>query len=148
MYDLLIRELELSRTARESQYAIYAADTGVECALYWDFKYGTVNPSDIDGSAFATSSAQTDKAGAGQALCDGQDITNNSIIPFVWTIVTNAPTTTTTFKISSDTVAGPCATVTVAKAGNPPSTVITSRGYNTCLDTGQVQIERALEVNY
>lgn len=148
IYDLLIRELELSQTARESQYAIYAADTGVECALYWDINYGDLNSADIDGSAFATTSPYTDHASAGQAFCAGQDITNNVVLSFPWERVTAAPTTTTTFKVSSTTAAGPCATVTVAKAGNPPATQIISRGYNTCITGGTVQLERALEVNY
>ena len=41
IYDLTIRELDLSATATQSQYAIYAADTGVECALYWDIQNPT-----------------------------------------------------------------------------------------------------------
>jgi hypothetical protein len=36
IYELLIRELELSQVATQSQFAIYAADAGAECALYWD----------------------------------------------------------------------------------------------------------------
>ena len=40
IYDLTVRELDLSATATQSQYAIYAADSGAECALYWDNKYG------------------------------------------------------------------------------------------------------------
>jgi hypothetical protein len=50
IFDLTIRELDLSATATQSQFAIYAADTGADCALYWDFKY-----TDEDGSAFGTS---------------------------------------------------------------------------------------------
>lgn len=33
---LAYKSLILSSTARESQYAFYAADTALECALYWD----------------------------------------------------------------------------------------------------------------
>src|ERR1700733_4650641 len=44
-----VREAFLSDAAVDSQYAFYAADTGTECALYWDLK-------DPQGfSAFATS---------------------------------------------------------------------------------------------
>jgi|GEM_PF-394079 len=38
IYELLIRELELAQVATQSQFAIYAADAGAECALYWDNK--------------------------------------------------------------------------------------------------------------
>ncbi len=44
----IIRELLISSTGRESQKAFFAADSGVECALYWDLKQ----------NAFATSSTQ------------------------------------------------------------------------------------------
>jgi len=34
----IIRELLISSIGRESQKAFFAADSGVECALYWDLK--------------------------------------------------------------------------------------------------------------
>src|SRR3989338_283641 len=70
IYDLTIRELDLSATATQSQYAIYAADTGVECALYWDYK--CAGGGCADGSAFATSSSYL---GATSGVsCNGQDV--------------------------------------------------------------------------
>ena len=33
IYDITVRELNLSEAATQSQYAVYAADTGAECAL-------------------------------------------------------------------------------------------------------------------
>ncbi len=44
----IIRELLISSVGRESQKAFFAADSGVECALYWDLKQ----------NAFKTSSTQ------------------------------------------------------------------------------------------
>lgn len=35
IFDITVRELRLSSIARESQVAVYAADAGAECALYW-----------------------------------------------------------------------------------------------------------------
>ena len=35
---LILGEVVLSRSGRESQKAFYAADSGVECALYWDLE--------------------------------------------------------------------------------------------------------------
>ncbi|MDP4020966.1 MAG: hypothetical protein Q8P58_02930 [Candidatus Adlerbacteria bacterium] len=150
IYELLIRELELSQTARESQYAIYAADTGAECALYWDLNY-----SDSDGSAFATSSLDT-SVGSGMT-CNGQNIVIGAApLNTPWTTDTPPRTSTsatTVFVISlGTTVEDPYAIVTVEKEatspGNPSSTKVTSQGRNTYSSTGQVQIERALEVNY
>ena len=72
IYELLVRELDLSQTARESQYAIYAADTGAECALYWDNKAPLLNGAT---SVFATSSdAGNSNPPANGVLCNGQDI--------------------------------------------------------------------------
>jgi len=34
---IALKQLSISTLGRESQYAFYAANTGAECALYWDF---------------------------------------------------------------------------------------------------------------
>ena len=39
IFSISNKELVLSTTARDSQYAFYAADAGLECALYWDLQY-------------------------------------------------------------------------------------------------------------
>ncbi len=38
MFTIAQKEIILSSLGRDSQYAFYAADSGAECALYWDFK--------------------------------------------------------------------------------------------------------------
>jgi Tfp pilus assembly protein PilX len=43
VYGIIIREIELSGLGRESQIAFYAADSGTECALYWDIKKGAIS---------------------------------------------------------------------------------------------------------
>lgn len=162
IYDLLIRELALSQMATQSQYAIYAADTGAECALYWDLKYNSVSPTDADGSAFATSSNYVSGGtGAGQAVvCNSQNIAAASSITSFnntpgnantgWSVVAPSATmATTTFWISMGTTAtAPCAKIEVGKAGNPSQTTIISHGFNTCTTAGIVRLERALQVNY
>ncbi len=50
--NIVSTEISLSNTSRQSQLAFYAADTGVDCAIYWD----TINDGG-PGSAFATSSS-------------------------------------------------------------------------------------------
>lgn len=50
IFQIAYLQLLLSSTGRDSQFAFYAADTGAECALYWDRKYS--QPSD-DGSGSA-----------------------------------------------------------------------------------------------
>ena len=166
IYDLFLRSLSLSQLATQSQYAIYAADTGAECALYWDLKYTDLVPGDLDQSAFATSSDYTSGGtGAGNAVvCNSQNIaaaasgalqtsgfsntptnSNNG-----WDVVApNNTTATTTFWISmGTTAAAPCAKVEVGKSGVVSQTTIISHGYNTCSAAGTLRLERTIQVNY
>ena len=162
IYDLLLRSLSLSQIATQSQYAIYAADTGAECALYWDLKYTDLVPGDADGSAFATSSDYTTGGtGAGQAIvCNSQNIDAASAISGFQNTISNAnigwdiaapsaTLATTTFWISlGTTAAAPCAKVEVGKAGVVSQTTIVSHGYNTCSAANTLRLERTLQVNY
>ncbi len=146
IYDLLIREIELSKTATESQYAIYAADTGAECALYWDLHYNGTD------TAFATSTQSSPPVS--NIFCNEQDIAAAAVAVSTWPVSSNALNATTTFQVSliSGNAASPCAIVTVAKsassASDPSETVITSRGRNTCNFGAPLQLERALQIVY
>ena len=141
------KELLLSSSGRESQFAFYAADTGVECAMYSDFG--------VNGGAFS------DKTNSPPLLkCNGQ----NSIKPTGPSIVSSPPNTDTvefTFKIPLDRSGNanlplPCAFVTVDKQyskdpGTPLlKTIIQSKGYNTGCDvtTDPRKVERGLRVAY
>ena len=138
-----MRELDLSGTATQSQYAKYAADTGAECALYWDLKcplpYCTSGAA--AGSAFATSSQSvTPPSGV---VCNGVDVTAAPT-----SMVLTAATTTITVTFLPQSY---CASVTIAKSGIPTKTVITSKGYNAaCPPTavGSTRLERVLQVSY
>lgn len=151
IFDLTIRELDLSAVATQSQYAIYAADTGAECALYWDSKCTLANCSTqgASASAFATSSTDTHAPASG-VICNGQDITTtwNTATPIAPTAT--AATTTFTMFVSAQSQASvttTCATVTVAKNGNPAQTTVISHGYNTCAGNA-LQLERVFQVSY
>jgi hypothetical protein len=157
IYDILNRSLALSGFATQSQYAIYAADTGAECALYWDLKYinaGT-NNNGGSGSVFSTSSADTLEPTSG-ALCNTQDVlpTTGSLPlnaltpPLVTTKYEIAGYASTTFWMSmGTTAAAPCAKVEIGKRGNPSQTLIISRGYNTC-SPNALRLERTIQVSY
>lgn len=56
--NLIIGQIQLSGTGRDSQFAFYAADSGAECASYWD----------RIGNKFSTSSASS-------IVCAGQSRT-------------------------------------------------------------------------
>ena len=53
------RELILSSTSRNSTYSFYAADTGTECAYYWDNILDNITRAP---SAFATRAAASSSA--------------------------------------------------------------------------------------
>jgi len=127
---LAVRESFLTTSSQDSQYAFYAADTGIECALYWDVK----NPSGF--SAFSTSTAST-------IYCN-QDSNNPN----------NPPPPENTVGGSSESVftitflpQPYCATVTVNKPSDG-STEIESLGFNTCDPTNPRRVERAVKVSY
>ncbi len=135
------KEFLLSSAARESVYAFYAADTGLECAVYWDSK-----------GKFATSTLAT-LVSCGDA--SGQPIVLNSDI--------YGPYTTIFHVKNSDNRS--CAIVSIRQeyksdASNNlvPVTTIESRGYNTGWDNASnvcnespinpKRVERAIRYSY
>lgn len=118
VFNLSLKELILSSGGRESQFAFYAADTGTECALYWDLKE----------NSFATSSTSN-------INCNEQVIEN----------VGGSLISTFTFNFSPDPY---CATVTVIKNSEMTQTTIESRGYNTCDISNPRRVERGIKVSY
>jgi len=152
IFDITLREIDLSNAATQSQYAVYVADSGAECALYWDSSYtnGTTNNNGGSKSAFATSSNDAQFATSG-TICNGSDVAAPAVTAGTWPQSTNANAATTTFTINGTAIAGknqtPCAIVYVAKVGNPSVTTITAHGYNTCA-SGPLQLERVFQVTY
>lgn len=147
IFDLTIRELDLSGTTTQSQYAIYAADTGAECALYWDVKsssFGTSSTSVWPSSDVDCNGADVAAAGTPPATFSTPQTTGNGWS--AWSKTSTASAATTTFYVTFAPQPY-CVKVEVAKNGNPAATTIISHGYNTCTG-GTLQLERALQVNY
>lgn len=118
--NITLKELILSSAGRESQFAFFAADSGAECALYWDLKY----------DSFATSSASS-------ITCAGETIPNMGGGG-------NAnPTSVFNLTFAPENY---CAEVSVTKEGL--STILESRGYNTCDTANSRRVERAIRVRY
>lgn len=135
---LSVKQQIISSIGKESQFAFYAADTGIECALYWDFK-GT--------DVFATPSQPTPPSS--DVKCNNLDVDDD-----LWSITTNADGSVTTkfaFDFPPQTY---CAMVTVTKSADL-RTKIESRGYNnasrslsSCQSSNPRTVERAIRVNY
>ncbi|HEC32849.1 MAG TPA: hypothetical protein ENI63_01150 [Candidatus Kaiserbacteria bacterium] len=121
IFNITIKELLLSSSGRDSQFAFYAADSGTECALYWDQK----------GGGFSTSTP-------GTISCNGSSITNVGGVGY---------DTAMTFQFEVD---GFCSIVSVIKSQTHPRTKIESKGYNTTCDNtiNPRRIERAIRVTY
>jgi len=121
IFNITIKELALSSSSRESQFAFYAADTGIECALFWDFQH---NAFDVTKTS--------DIVCAGQSIEDvGGGGFNN---PSTFTIdLTPLPY---------------CTIVSVTKQESPRRTLVEARGYNTCDTENPRRVERAIRATY
>ena len=143
IFNLTVKELLLSSSGRESQFSFYAADTGAECALYWDFKGLYIFATSTDNRVPSPASAD----------CIGQNININPTVT-VDPVSPNASSASTKFELIIPNIQGEnsCATVTVSKSFDSltqiMSTVVDSRGYNTCITTDPNRTERALRVSY
>lgn len=119
------KEIKFGTSARDTNDAFAAADTGIECALFYDKSLTASN-------AFGGTASMT---------CSGLSIIPVASPANFWTFVITG--------IGSSSQS--CAKVTVDKTV-PPATVITSKGYNigsgACNYTNPNHIERELEVRY
>lgn len=128
LLDISYKQVILSSTARQSQYAFYAADTAMECALYWDQKQ----------NAFSYT------APLATIRCSATDITPSTSV--------SGGIRTTTF--STPCVNGVSGSVTVYKtngaicSGTSATSCIYASGYNTCTSSDPRRIERGLKVFY
>ncbi|MES2225693.1 MAG: hypothetical protein V4480_02690 [Patescibacteria group bacterium] len=133
LLDVAYKQVLLSSSAKQSQYAFYNADSALECALYWD----------QTSNAFSYSAP----APGGSIVCDSQAVKAYSSTQDAF-----AGLRTTVFG-TSDTSDPTCtgsnisATVTVLKQTDG-STRIYADGYNTCNASSNTRIERGLKVHY
>lgn len=137
IFNISLKELILSSGGRESQFAFYAADSGIECALYWDIKH----------SVFATSTHSG--SSPSNIFCNNQDITANEY--WLWKkdppTTDNKAETTFSFKMFPDDLTRlDCVVVIVHKENG--ATWIESRGYNTCDVNSLRRVERGLRMTY
>lgn len=123
--NIALKEVKFGTSARETNNAFFAADTGIECALIND-KAG--------GSLFVSS-------GSPVLNCNNTNISTVENTAGFWTFVIPG--------IGEDTQS--CAKVTVDKTASPVTTV-TSKGYNIgdvlCSSSNPDRIERELQTSY
>jgi hypothetical protein len=130
IFGIMIKELKLAQFGQESQVAYYAAESGIECALFWGLTEG-IFPS---GGAFTCN-------------YDSSFPTENS-----WSttdpLVCSGPLCIfqVNYRAGSSGVHYPCAYVTVDTSGS--NTVVQSRGYNTCAPDFPRRVERGVEATF
>jgi hypothetical protein len=125
IFQIARKEITLSSLGRDSQFAFYAADTGAECALYWDVRYGY----------FATSSPSI------TPFCDGDTTLgatgHSATLPY-----------TVSFEFEPN---GICSRVYVTKSEASPHTVIHADGFSTncaTIATNPRALQRSVELRY
>ena len=164
MISIALKQVVLSGSGRDSEYAFYASNTGAECATYWDlasssvFTTATIPGANVRCLGHALASKWTLDNGilVAGALETTSTCNPNSADPSTdqdWCFYDNG----SDLKIAKFRIAYSdkpyCADVIVKKdidttTGLVATTTVTSRGYNSCDTANPRRIERALEFSY
>ncbi|MFA7285530.1 MAG: hypothetical protein WC011_01630 [Candidatus Paceibacterota bacterium] len=144
--DITYKEISFGTSAKNTGEAFFASDTGIECALYYDFKGvqtsfgGYENPFGYNGAEPLTLECARNQFG----FTGGYSPTGP------WTFIL--------FNLGTSGKA--CAVVTVTKDFNDindpddDETIIVSKGYNTggdnisCTSNSPTRVEREIELRY
>ncbi|MBI2047816.1 MAG: hypothetical protein HYT27_01635 [Parcubacteria group bacterium] len=132
--NIVNKGLILASSGRLSQTAFYAADGGIECALYWDRTHVG-----FPITVFATSTFSVSPTSG--VVCASEDVAGTWVLSGQ-----TASAATTVFDLAFDN--GTCSTVTVLKTESGVVTVINALGYSTCNTDSPRRIERAIRVRY
>ncbi len=140
IFSIATRETILSSTSREAQFAFYAADAGVECALYYQTHFPQAFTSSNNGFS---GSAPGSIPNCGSSNLDGSGENGTIQNPYQ-------------FDIMTDSLQKTCAHVTVYDQDSSTRRII-SEGYNICsLDSGipkpvrtnPLLVERVLDTTF
>ena len=129
IFQIAQKQVTLSSLSRDSQFAFYAADTGAECALYWDFRH----------QLFPTTTPET----ANLSCDEDAAVTTSSSV---------GSTVLSSFQFEAN---GYCVDVYVEKTlvqpGNNIRTVVHADGFNTSCEaiaTSPRALQRSVELHY
>ena len=169
IFNILLKQIVLTGSAKDSQIAFYAADAGAECALYWDThtsRTPTIDPDafDLDNykysytGIFAIPSSYPDIAlgypepnSVSNYLVQAGNFSCGQVMRGTPSTSGNGVAAQTRFEFDLIDGGKVCAKVLVEKGinvgGSGYDTRIQSRGYNDC-GTGSRRVERAIEVKY
>jgi len=147
--NITLAQLILSSSGRESQFAFYNADSGLECALYYEY-----NATSTTGGPFFPRNSGDTVPVPSSMQCNGMNPTSISTIP-------GSESATTTFEINLGVGCDktkPSFSVQIAKTATttgavPPffqgsNVYIQSRGYNTCDTSSPKRVERGIYARF
>lgn len=120
---IAIKQAELSTFSRDSERAFYAADSGVDCALYWDLKNASVSAFDPSSNTAITCNNQTPSI-SGRAGSDSK------------------------FTLTYTDIGCTRAEVEVIKRVISPKTIIRGYGYSSCDPSDSRAVQRTISVRY
>ena len=157
---ILTQQITFASLGKESLKALAAADSAIECAVYWDFEHPTK-----DRTVFSTlDSAITPFDRPDNEFCAGMelralgeaavpDITDLNSTDIPWHFIADGTESTFTFVTTSWSVnntpfdmSHPCAVVSVHRDGYWMD--ITTVGYNNCHPDASRRISRAVYIAY
>jgi hypothetical protein len=175
MFNITLKQVTLATSGKNSQIALYAADTGIECGLYADLRITdefsqAVTTANSDGTYYSTTfNTVTPKP----FKCNGGVINNGNIttvspVSITARGVTDNNAISYSFYVHYPNNEQSCARVTITyyRAQTTPQgtsitveqkrTKVESRGYNTCPDPSSFgyiandpqRLERGLDVYY
>ncbi len=124
LMDVAFKQVILASTAKQSQYAFYAADAALECALYWDQKQDLFD--------YSTEPA------SGALTCQGMSM------PFTTSVSGSARTTNFTIPCAGG---GTQSDVQVFKQASG-QTSIYANGYNDCNPSDTQRTSRGEKLQY
>ena len=144
--NITLKEISLSASGRESQFAFYAADSAAECAQYWDYQGAFAIPLDVDGSAAPADTSPPSIYCFNSGSTAGIDLTTLHYEDAGRT--TEVATTTFDFTMPGTDF---CGSVEVGKYAGVTyglKTIIRAYGRNTCVNGSRLQVERGLDIDY
>lgn len=171
IFNILLKQIVLTGSAKDSQIAFYAADAGAECALYWDthasWLSGDPRFFDTNGNPlysytgmftlqnghpdFSVDPAYPNATELSTYLADKSKFSCGVSIPSAPSLSTGS-VGKTNFQVNLTSDGKVCALVLVEKGINIRDTgfdtIIQSRGYNDCATGNTRRVERAIEVKY
>lgn len=126
LLDIAYKQVILASSARQSQSAFYAADSMMECVLYYDQQQNTFGYN----------------ASSGSVTCNG-----NNPVTVTFTNPASPAERTRTFTLQCAGNTGVLGTATIYKQ-TTGETAIYVEGYNTCDPTNTRRVERGLKATY